>query len=161
MSEKPTRAELERMNKGPLQTYAIDAGLGIDEAWTKDEIIEQMVAAGLTAEEQGSEQTEDTVDRAGYRRSRESAPLKNSERVWVMIPSTEAPGGDCAVHLGVNGRNIIVPRDKWCLVGVEYIEVLEHAITGDYYLDGYDNDGCPRWRERDSRRFAFSTKPAS
>lgn len=160
-NEKPTHSQLERMNKGALKTLAIDAGVSVDENWTKDELVERLVAAGATADNADSAQTEERVADTGVRFERTSNAGLSGKKAKVMIPATDAPGGDKAVDVSVNGRLARIPRDKWCEIGVEYIEVLEHAIAGTLEQKGVDDDGRPIWVPRDSRRFAFQTREST
>lgn len=58
-----------------------------------------------------------------------SAGGARDPKVRLYIPSEERAGGNRAVFVGVNGRGILIPRDKEVDVAYRYYEALKNAVT--------------------------------
>lgn len=64
--------------------------------------------------------------------------------VSLTIHQQEGPGGKRAVFVGVNGRAILIPRNKPSEVKLRYLRALENAIETKYEYDEDAKANLPR-----------------
>ena len=84
--------------------------------------------------------------------------LKREGKVMIMIASTERDKSP--VFVGLNGRGILIPRDKWFAVDKPYLEVLEQCKMTEYQvmMDPSKHEQA-QTIPREVSRFAVSSKP--
>lgn len=87
-----------------------------------------------------------------------SEMLKREGKVMIMITSTERDKS--AVVVGLNGRLINIPRDKWFAVDKAYLEVLDQCKMTEYQvlMDPNKHEQA-QIIPREVSRFAVSSKP--
>lgn len=75
----------------------------------------------------------DTIEvEAQARPTEEDAGKPSEDKVTLMIPSSDLPGGADAVPVGVNGSVMLIPRDQWCDVPRRYYQALRDAVRQVY-----------------------------
>lgn len=82
--------------------------------------------------------------------------LASEKKVKINIPSTEKD--KTAVFVGINGVAYNIPRDKWVVVPMSVVLVLENAKVTEYrVIENKDGDSAKVIAE-DRTRHAFQTK---
>lgn len=76
-------------------------------------------------------------------RSKEAQEIAKHKRVKILIPSTEAQGGNRPVFVGVNGVSFLIKRDEEVDVPVPVYEVLRNA-RHTVYKQNDDGSLVPR-----------------
>lgn len=62
----------------------------------------------------------------------QTPPAEGDDLVRIRINITDTPGGNEPVPVSVNGRAMLIPRDKDVEVPSKYVEALEHAVEHRY-----------------------------
>ncbi len=95
----------------------------IGAAWDKEYILAAEVKEEVKQE--GSEPQAVTEE--------QKKPVKEAT-VKINIHVTEEAGGTEPVQVGVNGRIMLIPRDRDVDIPVSYFEVLDHAVAHKYEM---------------------------
>jgi hypothetical protein len=147
------RNDLEQMTRDQLMELAQERfGVQLDSRAKKEDMVENTLAL----QDQHISQESDGAEEAPSRG--EQNVETRAERVEVTLHSDEAPGGDQAHPVGVNGKVWTIPRDKPVLVPREVAEVLENAKQGVVERDPSAPNGEVRYRERQTGRFALTIR---
>lgn len=106
----------------------------VQSAWDKEEII----VYGETEDERQSGPKPEPVTEEQRQKMRQQGDGK----IRLLIGVTEEPGGEEPVPVGINGRVMLIPRDKEVAVPLPYFRALEQAITFKYIqqVDERGND---------------------
>jgi hypothetical protein len=59
-------------------------------------------------------------------------PSDTRDKVRIIIPASDAPGGQDPVPVSVNGSAMLIPRDQECEVPYPYYEALKNAVRQVY-----------------------------
>lgn len=51
-----------------------------------------------------------------------------ADKVRIIIPASDAPGGQDPVPVSVNGSAMLIPRDQECEIPYPYYEALKNAV---------------------------------
>lgn len=97
---------------------------GVSTSMAKATMIAKIRAVGY---DKDTIEVEDTT-----RASAEEASKPDADKVRLMIPSSEQPGGSDPVPVGVNGSVMLIPRDEWCDVPRPYAIALKNAVRQVY-----------------------------
>lgn len=77
----------------------------------------------------------------------------------INIMRREVPGGSEPVTPNVNGKRFDIPRGQDCVVPIEYVEALVHAVERHY--SGNLTDGITDYTDVPQFPFQFRPRPAS
>lgn len=124
-----------------LKAFATDKGLSFAPNIGRAKLIEKIKTVFAGAEIDVSDDTADTVTRLeGEDASAASARISKKQQIgaqganwiWLMIQPTESDGGNQPVDLYCNGKQIWVPRGKWCKVREGYGSSIKNAQEEKY-----------------------------
>lgn len=148
------KSDIANLNKAELIAYAQEKfNLDLDESMTnadmKDEILreaEEMDAKGLPDK---SKQKKRKYDEGEFVQPH----LLMDDRVLVMFRQTSGPDGHLPVKVGINGREILIPRDKEVAMPRKVLESLDTNITRGYKQEKIDGKYVNV--ARDIKRFPY------
>lgn len=159
--------EVTRLKRENLVTLAQSEGLTIEEDATKNDIIAAMQEQGLVDSKAKDDSVDTPVEQSsdeqdsGVKKFARRSPFANEDHVYITIHSSDTDDGARPVDVSVNGYNYRIPRDKEVHVPRPVLQVLENAVETRLEEVGRDQvTGAPRFHERHSRRFAFSSRAA-
>lgn len=75
----------------------------------------------------------------------------------VNVQRREVPGGSQPVPVSVNGVRLDIPRGRDCVVPIEYVEVLIHAVER-HWISDLEN-GLINYRDVPQFPFMFKPRP--
>lgn len=94
--------------------------------------------------------------------SKEPSGLKSASdpKVTIMIPLSEKEGGDRPVPVGVNGKQMLLPRGKDIVIPYRYFEALNNAVRTEFRQDPNDDDYEIKRRDVPSYPFQVKAMPS-
>lgn len=89
---------------------------------------------------------------------KEMNAVKSSKdpKVTIMIPLSEKEGGDRPVPVGVNGKQMLLPRGKDIVIPYRYYEALLNAVKTEHVQD--PNDDQYEIKSREVPAYGFQVK---
>lgn len=147
---------LATATKAQLKAFALHLGANVTNFDNEDKLREKIAAAGW---DQSSIVAIDQQD-APIGQAAKSAQDKTltEPMVDITIHTQDGAGGKRAVFVGVNGRALLIPRNKRCSVKLRYLKALENAIETKYEFDEEVKANTPR--DTPSYPFQVHTMPS-
>jgi|GEM_PF-2751981 len=78
---------------------------------------------------------------------------KDAKRVRITLAPGQGPEGDDPQKVSVNGYMYVIPRNQEVAVPREVVDVLKNAIYTETVSKGRNEDGSPKYVDRDVPRF--------
>lgn len=122
-------------------------GLDVRHTMGKDRIVAELAKVGYAADEI----TVEAPAAVAPKQSLKPEDFGSKEKLVIHIPEQEGPGGSDPVFVAVNGRGILIPRNKNVSVRKPYVEALEHATKRVPVKDA--NELITGWRDVPSYPF--------
>lgn len=138
-----TQVLIENASKPQLRRFATHLGIAVTNFDTEEKLIQKIREAGY-----GEPHIIATEDGPGPARSerpgKAAAVVVTEPMVELTIHTQEGPGGKRPVFVGVNGKGILIPRNKPVKVKLRYFEALKNAIETKYEFDEDAKANMPR-----------------
>lgn len=138
-----TQIPIENASKPQLRRFAQHLGVTVTNFDTEAKLIEKIRGAGyelphiVATEESPTTSAKPTASKAAVGAVEE--PM-----VEITIHTQEGPGGKRAVFVGVNGKGILIPRNRAVKVKLRYYEALKNAVETKYEYDDEAKANLPR-----------------
>lgn len=133
---------INNASKKQLRAFADHLGAVTTNFDTEPKLREKITAAGW---DQGHILIEDAPAAKKPGKAPAGDPKEIAEpMVELTIHTQEGAGGKRAVFVGVNGRALLIPRNKRCEVKLRYLKALENAIETKYEFDEDVKANTPR-----------------
>lgn len=115
---------------------------GIRHTMGKERILAELRKVGFSADEITVEAPQ---VQALPKQTLKAEDFGSKQMVKIFISEQEGPGGSDPVFVAVNGRSILIPRNKEVVVRAPFVEALEHAVKR-VPVKG-ENESIVGWRE--------------
>lgn len=133
---------IDTATKAQLRAFANHLGVPTSNANTESQLRAKIAATGY--EEAHIILFDSAPHQAAVARAVASGAAVAEPMVNLTLHTQEGAGGKRAVFVGVNGKALLIPRNRPCDVKLRYLRALENAVETKYEYDEEAGAVVPR-----------------